>query len=396
MNQNAFREIVSGKDRRRRAALLRPGLRVLSWGWAAIIRARNAGYDGGWLRVYDASGSKAKQSLTVAPNNGQRTEDRGQRTCTGQPPVPPVISVGNITTGGTGKTPLVVWLCNYLHGRGVKCAILTRGYKTCPGQVTDEPALLGKACPAAAVVVDHDRVAGARKAIEQHHAQALVLDDGFQHRRLRRDLDIVAVDATCPFGYGRMLPAGLLREPLCGLKRAGAVVITRFDQADEEQVKRLEQEIRRLAPRAAVAKAVHRHTHAVTAGSRRMTIEELRQRPVFAFCGIGNPKAFYDCLAQQAIRLTGTRTFDDHHPYTDGEMKDVFRQAAASGAEVILCTQKDWVKSALLAPAMKPVLAYMAMELEFVEGLEPLKTLVDETIEKSEIRNPKFETNTKS
>jgi tetraacyldisaccharide 4'-kinase len=329
--------------------MLRPVLRVLSWGWQAVIRLRNAGYDSGLLGT---------QAAAV-----------------------PVITVGNITTGGTGKTPLVAWLCNLLHGRGVRCAILTRGYKTRPGQVTDEPALLGKAC-LAPVVVNHDRVAGAKKAVSEHKAAVLVMDDGFQHRRLRRDADIVAVDATCPFGYGRILPAGLLREPVSSLKRASAVVITRFDQADEEQVGRLVQEIRRYAPGIVIAKAVHRHTHAVTIGNKTLGLEELRKRKVFAFCGIGNPKAFYDCLEQNGIHLTGTKTFDDHHDYQDWEMKGLFREAAISGADVLLCTQKDWVKSALLAPEAKPMLAYMAMELEFVEGLDELCELIDATVKR--------------
>jgi tetraacyldisaccharide 4'-kinase len=309
------------------------------------------GYDRGWLSTYDVS--------------------------------KPVISVGNITTGGTGKTPLVAWLCNYLHDRGIRCAILTRGYKTRAGETSDEPALLGKACPGTAVVVNHNRAVGARKALEQHGAQALVLDDGFQHRRQRRDVDIVAVDATCPFGYGRMLPAGLLREPVTGLNRASAVVITRFDQASEEQVSRLVRTIRRHAPTAIIAKAVHKHTHAVTFANRTIPIEELRERQVYAFSGIGNPAAFYNCLAQHGIKVVGIKTFNDHHRYTDSDMKALFWEAAMHGADMLLCTQKDWVKSALLAPDSRPTLAYMAMELEFVEGLEELTAVIDKTIENS-------------
>lgn len=364
--------------------LLRPGLRVLSWGWQAVIRLRNAGYDRGWLKSYAATGRLERNKLVGMAHPTGTAIDATPSPAARVLPLAkgesinrvPVISVGNITTGGTGKTPLVVWLCGYLSGRGAKCAILTRGYRTKPGQVSDEPALLSKACKAP-VVVDHDRVAGARKAIELHGAQALILDDGFQHRRLKRDMDIVAIDATCPFGYGRMLPAGLLREPVSSLARASAVVITRFDQADDEQVQRLEQEIRRLAPEIPIAKAVHRHTHAVTAGSKRLSLDELRARKVFAFCGIGNPKAFYDCLRQYGMTLTGTRTFDDHHPYTDGDMKSLYKEASACGAEVLLCTQKDWVKSALLAPEKTPAAAYMAMELEFVEGLDELQKAIE-------------------
>jgi tetraacyldisaccharide 4'-kinase len=365
VNQNAFREIVSGKDMRAAARLLRPCLRVLSWGWQAVIRLRNAGYDRGWLRSYTAAGAN-----TPSPASRVLPLVKGESLNK-----VPVISVGNITTGGTGKTPLVAWLCNMLSARGVRCAILTRGYRTRPGQVSDEPALLSKACKVP-VVVDSDRVAGARKAIAQHGAQALICDDGFQHRRLRRDMDIVAIDATCPFGYGRMLPAGLLREPVSSLARADAVVITRFDQADDAQVRRLEQDIRRVAPGIPIAKAVHKHTHAVTAGKKQLSLDELRAKKVFAFCGIGNPKAFYDCLRQHGIALTGTRTFDDHHPYTDSDIKSLYREASAGGAEVLLCTQKDWVKSALLAPEKTPAAAYMAMELEFVEGLDELQEAI--------------------
>ncbi len=364
--------------------LLRPFLRVLSWGFEAVICLRNAGYDRGWLRSYAADGAKPSSPLGIDPCKGGELNTAKQSLSVAPDEINscnrvPVISVGNITTGGTGKTPLVVWLCGYLSGRGVRCAILTRGYRTKPGQVSDEPALLGKACKAP-VVVDHDRVAGARKAIEQHGAGALILDDGFQHRRLKRDMDIVAIDATCPFGYGRMLPAGLLREPVSSLARADAVVITRFDQADDAQIKRLEEAIRRVAPGVPIAKAVHKHTHAVTAGNATLSLDELRAKKVFAFCGIGNPKAFYDCLRQHGMTLTGTRTFDDHHPYTDGDMKSLYNEASADGAEVLLCTQKDWVKSALLAPARTPAAAYMAMELEFVEGLDELQKEIERVL----------------
>lgn len=366
--------------------LLRPFLRVLSWGWQAVICLRNTGYDRGWLRSYAADGNVGKTALAGTAHPTTSADATPSPAAPGLPLEKgeslnrvPVFSVGNITTGGTGKTPLVVWLCNALSGRGVKCAILTRGYRTKPGQMSDEPALLGKACKAP-VVVDHDRVAGARKAIAQHGARALILDDGFQHRRLKRDMDIVAIDATCPFGYGRMLPAGLLREPVSSLARADAVLITRFDQAEDEQMRRLEQTIRTYAPGIPIAKAVHRHTHAVMTGSRRLSLDELRAKKVFAFCGIGNPKAFYDCLRQHGMTLTGTRTFDDHHPYTDSDMKSLYQQASAGGAEILLCTQKDWVKSALLAPEKTPAAAYMAMELEFVEGLDNLQEAIEKVL----------------
>ncbi len=346
MNHDTYRRIVSGQDQR-------PGVRALRvlFGAAALVyglvmRGRNLLFAIGILRSRAAG--------------------------------IPVISIGNITTGGTGKTPLVIWLCNYLRNMGIHSSILTRGYKTHPDQITDEPALLAKACPDTDVVVNPNRVAGAKKAISVHQAQTLVLDDGFQHRRLKRDLDIVAVDATCPFGYGRVLPAGLLREPKSGLSRADAVIITRFDQADAEQMRQLEEKIQQISPNIPIAKAVHKHTGAVTFQNEKLGLEELRSKKIFAFCGIGNPNAFFRCLEQNDLSLADTQTFDDHHAYTQEEMKQIFERAISCGAEMILCTQKDWVKSALLSPEEKNVVfAYLAMELDFLEGLDKITALID-------------------
>ncbi len=346
LNHNAYRRIVSGEDRRPGVGLLRGLLGAVSLLYGLVMRFRNLLFNSGILRSHTAS--------------------------------IPVISIGNITTGGTGKTPLVIWLCGYLRGKGLHSSILTRGYKTQPDQITDEPALLAKACPGTDVIVNANRVAGARKAISVHRAQVLVMDDGFQHRRLKRDLDIVAVDATCPFGYGRVLPAGLLREPKGGLSRADAVIITRFDQADAEQMQQLEQQIQQISPSIPIAKAVHRHTHAATYQNAKFDMEELRSKKILAFCGIGNPNAFFRCLEQNGLSLADTQIFDDHHPYTQDEMKQIFERARSCGAEMILCTQKDWVKSALLSPEEEDVVfAYLAMELDFIEGFDKITPLID-------------------
>ena len=346
MNHDTYRRIVSGQDQRPGIGILRVVLGAVALIYGLVMRGRNLLYAIGILRSHRVS--------------------------------VPVISVGNLTTGGTGKTPLVIWLCNYLQDKGLHCSILTRGYKTQPDQITDEPALLARACLDTDVIVNPNRLAGARKAVSVHQAQVLVLDDGFQHRKLKRDLDIVAVDATCPFGYGRVLPAGLLREPKGGLSRADAVIITRFDQADEEQMRKLEQEIQKIAPNIPIAKAAHKHTGAVTFQNEKLDLEELRSKKIFAFCGIGNPNAFFRCLEQNGLSLEDTQTFDDHHAYTREEMKQIFERARSCGAEMILCTQKDWVKGALLSPEEEGVVfAYLAMELDFLEGLDKITSLVD-------------------
>jgi tetraacyldisaccharide 4'-kinase len=290
----------------------------------------------------------------------------------------PVISIGNITAGGTGKTPLVIWLCNYLQNKGIRCSILTRGYKTQPGDISDEPALLAKSCNGTSVVINPNRLAGAQKAVSVHQAQAIVMDDGFQHRKLWRDLDIVAVDATCPFGYERTLPAGLLREPISGLSRASAVVLTRSDQVSTEELNTIEQRIRRCAPMIPIAKTTHKLSHAVSYPNQVIPLEELRNSKVYAFCGIGNPDAFFASIKRNHIQLCGTKTFDDHHAYTPADLEQIFADANACEATVVLCTQKDWVKNALLMPSREGIVfAYLAMELDFLEGIDKITSLID-------------------
>ena len=211
MNQTFYHKLVSGHIKSRTAVLLRAVLAIAATIYAIIIRLRNLFYD---KQVFKTHHSKAV-----------------------------VISIGNITLGGTGKTPLVVWLCNFLHQKNPSFAVLTRGYKTktkksptgndMPDTMTDEPAILSENCPQVKVIINPDRVAGAVEAIKKFGAKILIMDDGFQHRRLARDLDIVTIDATQPFGYEKIFPAGLLREPLTSLRRADAVVITRCDQISE-------------------------------------------------------------------------------------------------------------------------------------------------------------------
>jgi tetraacyldisaccharide 4'-kinase len=215
-------------------------------------------------------------------------------------------------------------------------------------------------------VVNPNRIAGAKKALNTHQPSVLILDDGFQHRKLRRDLDIVTVDATCPFGYGKILPAGLLREPLSGLSRASAVIITRTNQADANAVHELQAKI----------------SHAVSHPNRVIPLDTLKKEGVFAFCGIGNPGAFFDSIRQAGLTLHGVRTFDDHHTYSVADMEKIYEEAHACGAKVVLCTQKDWVKNALLVSEREGlVFAYLAMELDFLEGRDKMTSLINALFE---------------
>ncbi|HOQ04780.1 MAG TPA: tetraacyldisaccharide 4'-kinase [Anaerohalosphaeraceae bacterium] len=350
MNETAFRQLVSGKVKGAGPALLRTALRAAScpYGWAVSVRNRL--YDRGQLASYSVP-------------------------CT-------VVSIGNLTTGGTGKTPLVIWLANQLLAKGRSCVILTRGYRTAPDRFSDEPALLAKACGGAEVLVNPDRVQAARKAVEKYHPDILLLDDGFQHRRLNRDLDILAVDASCPFGYGRLLPAGLLREPVSSVRRAHIAVITRFDLATEEQIADIEQTLRRFQPNLAIFHAVHKQRQARTFQGRSIPVEQLAGKKTFVFCGIGNPTAFLRSLESLGIIVSGRFLFEDHHPYTPDDMDVILRQARKSNADAILTTEKDWVKTALLVGQEELIpFYYLPVELEFLTDPEPIVRAVLRQIE---------------
>ncbi len=295
----------------------------------------------------------------------------------------PVISIGNITTGGTGKTPLVIWLCRYLSQKGLRVAILTRGYKTNAGEVSDEPALLAKSCPGVQVIVNPDRVAGAQKAIDHFHCEVLVLDDGFQHRRLQRDVNILAVDATCPFGYGKMLPAGLLREPFSGIRRADAVIITRFDQATADQIGAIEKTISGIAGPIPIALASHRLTHLVNQNGQTVSLKSLQDKKLYVYCGIGNPQAFVNCLEETGLKVVGTHFFNDHHVFTKQDAKLITEQAIQSGADLAVCTQKDWVKSAAFCRQHEQLdFGSIAMELDFASNSDTIKEKIDQIIKK--------------
>mgnify|MGYP001432810893 CR=1 FL=1 len=349
INQDRFIAIIS----RRRTDLRARGARVLlclaSLGYSLVVRIRNALYTSSVLKRHPANAV--------------------------------ILSIGNLTTGGTGKTPLVVWLCRRVREKGLACAILTRGYKTQKGELSDEPALLAAQCPDVPVVVNPDRVAGAAEAIRSHGAQIIVMDDGFQHRRLARDLDIIAVDATTPFGYGRVLPAGLLREPISGLRRAHAVVLTRCDQVSEDALSQIEDEIRQVNRNLVISRSIHAPVAIRTAQEMEIALDRIRGQRVFAFCGIGNPQAFFRTIEQLGVVAVGTRVFDDHYRYTAEDLETVLEQAKAQKATLVLTTQKDWTKAARTgAKGDSPALAYLAIDMRFTAGEESLTALIDRVL----------------
>lgn len=274
----------------------------------------------------------------------------------------PVISVGNLTAGGTGKTPLVEYLARWFARRNFRTAVLARGYgRAADGQTDDEE------LPELENVVrlaGRDRVALARRAIDDHRAEILILDDGFQHYRLQRTLDIVTVDATHPFAGGMLLPRGLLRERPEALRRADLIVLTRTDQASPEELAALRE---RVGP---AVETVHKPMHVLNLWDRRKhALEWLRGRRVFAFCGVGNPDAFRRTLEALNADVVKFRAFPDHHPYMAQDLVRVSVEAQEFMAEVIVTTEKD---AARLDPeGFELPLAVLRIEIEVTrnEGL---------------------------
>ena len=277
----------------------------------------------------------------------------------------PVISVGNLTTGGTGKTPLVQWIAEELATSGRRACVLTRGYaRNSSGRVVvsdytgvlsnveeagDEAFLLAQNLAGrVAVICDSDRVAAARWAIEHLQSDVFVLDDAFQYQRIKRQLNILTIDATNPWGNGTLLPAGNLREPVSELQRAGCIVITRADVA--EDLDQLLAQIRQRVPHVPLFTSRVR-TAAIDSLTTNSTCKSLTdsKAPVMAFCGVGNPTAFFALLRRDGWELTHTREFRDHHKYTQRDIDRIVQEALKRNANCILTTQKDAVKLSTLA-----------------------------------------------
>ena len=285
----------------------------------------------------------------------------------------PVVSIGNLTLGGTGKTPLTIWVARWYQQQGWRVAVLSRGYGAQPptrlrvvsaGQgplldwraAGDEPYLLACCLPGVPVVIGRDRYQSGRYAYEQFGVHVLILDDGFQHYALQRDLDIVLIDASNPFGAGMLFPRGILREPLRALQRADAVVLTRVEMA-AGQLPALCQQIRRWNRH----QSVYRMTTVAEALHRRdmhspVDLAVLRQRRVVAFAGIGHPPAFVTTLTQLEAEVAALLVFPDHHPYTPEDWRTIIATADKHQAACLITTAKDAVR---LAPAWQaPVPVY--------------------------------------
>jgi tetraacyldisaccharide 4'-kinase len=286
----------------------------------------------------------------------------------------PVISVGNITTGGTGKTPLVIEIARRLSEQHRTPAVLSRGYKATGDQEADELRLVRRRLPDIVCVADPDRFRGARAAIDRHGADVIVLDDGFQHRALARDVDIVLIDATCPFGYGHLLPRGLLREPIEELRRASLLVISRADQVDDASLELIEASLERYAPVVPRVRSRHRPAGLVALDGSNLTGSPDRVGPVFCFAAIANPAAFRRTVESTGIRVAGVQWWPDHHPYRERDVVRVHQLARRAGASALVTTEKDAVKLSDLAVSWTTPVYAQRIEIDFLDDGDTILT----------------------
>lgn len=271
-----------------------------------------------------------------------------------------VVCVGNLTVGGTGKTPAVLLAAETLRKHGHEVAVLSRGYgRRAPRQEVsvlldgrhmdwrecgDEPwmiqqSLRGQGIP---ILVCPDRVKAGELAVEVYGSRVLILDDGFQHLRLHRDLDIVLISARNPFGGRRLLPLGDLREPLSALRRAGIVVITHADRVTSGELTRLREEIERLHPGVQVVESAHKADHLLDVKTEeKLPLTRLKGQAVVSLSGIGDPLSFEAQLEALGVTIAQRWRYPDHHPYTSRELKSV---EDLRGGLPLVTTHKDFVR----------------------------------------------------
>ncbi|MDZ4656235.1 MAG: tetraacyldisaccharide 4'-kinase [Bythopirellula sp.] len=345
LSPSEFRDLVSGRRTGVKAVALRTALRIAEVPYALAMRYRNRRYARGKAKIHDAG--------------------------------VPVVSVGNLTLGGTGKTPLVEWLAHKLRESQIRVAIVSRGYGARAGGYNDEALELELALPGVPHVQDPDRVAAARVAAEELQMQLILLDDGFQHRRLKRDLDIVLLDATEPFGFDHVFPRGTLREPLAGLARADVIVLSRADMLDSSEREKIHARVTKFAPQAGWCEVEHRVAALLNSAGQHVDLSVLADKRVAAFCGIGNPAGFRYTLATLGCEIIAWREFPDHHNYTRADVASLSEWG--QNADAIVCTRKDLVK--LRVPTLGGV-ALWAVEVEigFVKGQSAIENELQKII----------------
>lgn len=351
MVKEYYLSILSGQQRGFLAAVIKSTLSACTLPYLAVLNTRDALYKNGIVR---------STRLPVK-----------------------VISIGNITTGGTGKTPLVEFSVKYLSKIGKKVAILSRGYggnNSSPENseiVNDECLALRENLQNIPVLSGRNRVKNGQKAVSDFGVDCVILDDGFQHFKLKRDLDIVVIDALNPFGGGNLIPRGSLREPLKNLKRADLFIISHCNQSNEQTIKSIYTELNRIDRDAPVCESIHSPVHIdnIMEGSM-LELEWLKGKRIYALSAIGNPDSFAYTLEGLEVDLIKHNVFQDHHVYTKKEIEEVISEAQSLGTEAIVVTQKDMVKIRKMNIKDANMLS-LKIEIQITKGLELYKEAID-------------------
>jgi len=345
--------------------------------WLAVLAAAAAGYWAG-VQVRDWTFSMGLRRVRRLPCR--------------------VVCVGNLTVGGTGKTPCTIALAQWLRARGHAAGILLRGYGRHGSGLTvvadtredrsrweavgDEAMLLARRLPDVPVMVGADRFQAGQEALRRFRLDVLLLDDGFQHRQLHRDLDLVLVDATDPVGGGRLLPRGRLREPVSGLSRAQAIILSRSDQASD--LPGLRRCLEQIVPGAAQVLARHRPSRLTDlAGGEYRSPGCLLGRRLLAVSGIANPEGFHRTLTDMGAVPAGTLAFPDHYAYGPADIARMRRAAKEARADLIITTEKDAIRLSACEEGghTRPPVLVLCVDLEILEGAEALDALLTQVVQ---------------
>ncbi|MEC4675106.1 MAG: tetraacyldisaccharide 4'-kinase [Nitrospirota bacterium] len=344
--------------------LLFPLLLILSGCYGTVVRIRLWLYAQGWVKRY-------------------------QLPC-------PVWSIGNVTVGGTGKTPITLWVAQQLINKGLRVGILSRGYRRSsqerfllvsdgkrvlvdPSESGDEPFLMARRCPRAVVAVGADRHGLGKWVLQQQSVDCFVLDDGFQHVGLQRDVDLVLIDSSDTQGLERLLPCGRLREPLDGLTRATTIMMTRYeDGQDVTSLRDIPEDLKRL--RSHVVKSRFVIEGLVMAGSNDCRpATGLSSIPVVIFSGIANPPSFRRMIEMLGVEIVDEVVYPDHHSYTPADLAELVQRGTEVGAQCFLTTEKDLVK--IEATWSLPQMLYaVRIGLDVREGIDVLEACVQKVL----------------
>ncbi|MBQ0066695.1 MAG: tetraacyldisaccharide 4'-kinase [Phascolarctobacterium sp.] len=318
-----------------------------------------------------------------------------------------VISVGNITVGGTGKTPTAQRLARFIHENGYRVVILNRGYRSnwdkdigvvsdgtkismTAYEAGDEAYLMAKTLPGVPVIIGKNRAVTGRYAVEKFNAQVIVMDDGYQHWHLQRDLDVVLVDTLTMFGNGNVLPRGILREPLDNLNRADVFLLTKTDQSSDMNKLELRKILGQYNQKAPVVESIHCPKNFVEIAEwykdtgTTISLDELRNRKVIVFSAIGNPSSFEQTLSSIGLELLESVRYPDHHDYGMSEMQYINERAAELNAVAIVTTAKDAVKipTEFIYSQREIPLYVLNMEIQIIGDINKIKRLINNAINK--------------